>query len=192
MFNWVSFFVYAFVSLFSPGPNNIMSMNYASKIGIQKSYPFNIGMFIGRIITMVMSALLTGLLYQFIPKIQFPMKIIGAIYMLYLAWKCLHNVIDVKTKEIGANLLNGFLLQFINVKAIILGINVMSVYVFPYFQSQIQIIGFAILFAFIGFSAGICWGLFGTLFNKLFIKYGKIVNIIMALLLIYCAISLFL
>jgi threonine/homoserine/homoserine lactone efflux protein len=141
---------------------------------------------------MLMSALLTGLLYQYIPKIQFPMKVIGAIYMLYLAWICLYNTIDIHTKETGANILNGFLLQFINVKAIILGINVMSVYILPYFHNTIQIIGFAILFAFIGFSAGICWGIFGTLFRKLFITHGKFINIIMALLLVYCAISLFL
>lgn len=191
MFNWFSFFIYAFVSLFSPGPNNIMSMNYASKIGIQKSYPFNIGMFIGRIITMLMSALLTGLLFQYIPKIQLPMKIIGAVYMLYLAWNCLYHTINIRTKEIKATILNGILLQFINVKAIILGINVMSVFVFPYFQKQIQVIGFALLFAFIGFSAGICWGIFGTIFRKLFVNHGKIINSIMALLLIYCAISLF-
>lgn len=169
-----------------------MSMNYASKIGIQKSYPFNIGMFIGRITTMLMSALLTGLLYQYIPKIQFPLKIIGAIYMAYLAWKCLYSKINIHIKERGATILNGILLQFVNVKAIILGINVMSVYILPYFHTKLQVIGFAILFAFIGFLAGICWGIFGTLFKKLFFNHSRIINIIMALLLLYCAISLFL
>jgi len=191
MFNWAAFFIYSFVSTFTPGPNNIMSMNFASQMGIQKSYPFNLGMFIGRIITMILSALLTGLLYQFIPNIQFPMKIIGALYMLYLAWNCLYNTISANKKEIKAKFINGMLLQFINAKAIIAGINVMTVIIFPFYQKQIQLIGFALLFAFIGFLAGLSWGVFGTLFRKVFISHRKVINITMSLLLVYCAISLF-
>jgi threonine/homoserine/homoserine lactone efflux protein len=191
MFDLMSFLIYSFVAVYSPGPNNIMSMNYASKMGIIKSYPFNIGILIGRIVIMLVSALLTGLLYLYIPMIQLPLKILGAIYMLYLAWKCLYNTININVKEMRASILNGILLQFLNVKAILSGINVLSVYIIPYFKNTIYIMGFALLFAFIAFSASICWGIFGTLFKKLFINHGKIVNIIMALLLIYCAVLLF-
>jgi threonine/homoserine/homoserine lactone efflux protein len=191
MFNWMPFLMYSFAALYSPGPNNIMSMNYASRLGIRKSYPFNIGILIGRIITMLMSALLTSLLYLYIPKIQLPMKIFGAIYMLYLAWKCLYNTVNVKVNEINVSILNGILLQFLNVKAILLGINMLTVYIIPNFNREVYIIGFAVLFAFMSFFASLCWGIFGTVFKKIFTKHGKIANIIMAILLIYCAILLF-
>jgi hypothetical protein len=36
------------------------------------------------------------------------------------------------------------------------------------------------------------WSLFGSVFKMLFSKYAKITNAIMALLLVYCAVSLFL
>jgi threonine/homoserine/homoserine lactone efflux protein len=120
------------------------------------------------------------------------MKIIGAIYMLYLAFKCLYNTINIAKDELKINILNGIIIQFINVKAFISGINVMSSFILPYFKNKIHITGFALLFAFIGFSSSICWGIFGTLFRKIFINHSKIVNIIMAILLLYCAISLFL
>jgi threonine/homoserine/homoserine lactone efflux protein len=187
----MSFLIYSFVAVYSPGPNNIMSMNYASKIGIRKSYPFNIGILIGRILIMLISAFLTSLLYLYIPRIQLPLKILGAIYMLYLAWKCLYNTISINVKEIKASILNGILLQFLNVKAVLSGINVLSVYIIPYSKNKIYVIGFAVLFAFIAFSASVCWGIFGTLFKKLFTNHGKIINITMAILLIYCAILLF-
>jgi threonine/homoserine/homoserine lactone efflux protein len=167
-------------------------MNYASKVGFKKSYRFNIGILIGRSFTMAMCALLTGLLFNYIPKIQFPMRIIGAIYMLYLAWKCLYNTININIQELKIGILTGIFIQFINIKAFISGVNVMSSYILPYFQKKIHIIGFALLFTFIGFSASVCWGIFGTLFRKIFVNHGKIINIIMAILLLYCAASLFL
>ena len=191
MFKWTPFLIYSFVALYSPGPNNIMSMNYASRLGIRKSYPFNIGILIGRIITMLMSALLTSLLYLYIPKIQLPLKIFGAVYMLYLAWKCLYNTINIKVKEINVSIFNGIVLQFLNAKAILLGINMLTVYIIPYFDNRIYVIGFAVLFAFMSFTASLCWSIFGTLFKKIFTKHGKIINIIMAVLLIYCAVLLF-
>jgi threonine/homoserine/homoserine lactone efflux protein len=188
----MSFLIFALVSTYSPGPNNILSMNYASRVGFRKSYLFNIGILVGRSFTMSLCALFTGLLFDYIPKIQFPMRIIGAIYMLYLAWKCLYNTINMNTEEFKISIMNGIFVQFVNIKAFISGVNIMSSYIVPYFQEKTHILGFALLFAFIGFSASVCWGIFGTLFKKIFTNHGKIVNIIMALLLVYCSISLFL
>ena len=50
---------------------------------------------------------------------------------------------------------------------------------------------FALLLAFIGFLFTLCWALFGSLFQLLFSKYARITNTLMALLLVYCAVSLF-
>jgi len=48
------------------------------------------------------------------------------------------------------------------------------------------------LLAFVGFSGTIAWAVFGAAFSQLLSKYGRIVNPILALLLVYCALSLFL
>jgi threonine/homoserine/homoserine lactone efflux protein len=192
VFNWLSFLIYSFATTFSPGPNNILSMTYAGKIGFRKSYPFNIGILIGRIITMALCALCSSILYMYIPKIQMPMKIAGAAYLLYLAWRCLRFTMDTAAAELKATVLSGILLQFINAKAYIAGINVMSSFILPYYRKTVVIMGFALLFALIAFSATICWGLFGTVFRGLFVSHRKPVNICMAVLLVYCAASLFL
>ena len=69
----------------------------------------------------------------------------------------------------------------------------MEAYVIPYYHGQWGVLFlFAILLSFIGFLATLSWTAFGSAFRKLFTDHAKVVNTIMALLLVYCAVSLFL
>lgn len=43
MFSWIGFLSYVFITAFTPGPNNIMSMSNASRLGFKKAFPFNLG-----------------------------------------------------------------------------------------------------------------------------------------------------
>ena len=89
--------------------------------------------------------------------------------------------------------LGGLALQFVNPKLYLYGILSMEVYILPYYQNQpLTLLGFALLLALIGFIFTLCWAAFGSVFRRVFSHHGRIVNTIMALLLVYCAISLFL
>lgn len=60
----------------------------------------------------------------------------------------------------------------------------------PFYQNDFfMLIVFAFLLAFIGSIFTFLWA--GFIFSVLFVKYAKITNIILALMLIYCALSLF-
>ncbi|MDR3240039.1 MAG: LysE family transporter [Clostridiales bacterium] len=72
---------------YTPGPNNIMSMNNAKNVGFKKSIPFNLGIFTGFSVVMILCLIFSTVLYTIIPKIQLPMKILGAAYMVYLIKK---------------------------------------------------------------------------------------------------------
>ena len=52
--------------------------------------------------------------------------------------------------------------------------------------------GIVLLLAFIGYLFCLCWCAFGSVFRRLFSQHAKPVNTVMALLLVYCAVSLFL
>lgn len=41
----VNFLIYLWVTAITPGPNNIMSMNFGTRLGFKKSLPFNLGVF---------------------------------------------------------------------------------------------------------------------------------------------------
>lgn len=193
MFSWVSFLSYAVVTAVTPGPNNIMSMSNASRLGFRKSFPFNLGIWIGFSLVMLVCTFFCNTLSAVIPKIKTPMLILGALYMLWLAWKTFKSSSVIEESHSRSSLLSGLVLQFINPKIYIYCIISMEAYILPFYQGQWRaLVFFALLLAFIGFVFTLCWSLFGSVFRLLFSKYAKITNTIMALLLVYCALSLFL
>ena len=83
----LSFLLYVFVTSFTPGPNNIMAMLFANKYGFKKTLRFCLGVGVGFFVIMLLASYFNLLLHNFIPKIELPMMILGAGYMLYLAVK---------------------------------------------------------------------------------------------------------
>lgn len=193
MFSWLNFLSYAVVTAVTPGPNNIMSMSNAGRLGFRKSFPFNLGIWAGFSIVMLVCTFFCNMLSEIIPKIKMPMLIIGAIYMLWLAWKTVKSSSVIEEKQTKSSFISGALLQFINPKIYIYCIVSMEAYILPYYQGEwLTLIFFALVLAFIGFAFTLCWALFGSVFKLLFSKYAKVTNFIMAGLLVYCAVSLFL
>lgn len=192
MFSWINFLTYAIITAVTPGPNNIMSMSNAGRLGFKKSLPFNFGILAGFSIVMLICTFFCNTLSAFIPKIKLPMLIIGAIYMLWLAWKTFKSSSEIKEDHSRSGFLSGLLLQFINPKIYIYCIVSMEAYILPFYQGKWgELIFFALLLAFMGFAFTLCWSLFGSAFKLLFSKYAKVTNAVMALLLVYCAASLF-
>lgn len=198
MFNLGAFLSYVFVVSFTPGPNNIMSMANASKVGYKKTLDFILGVCTGFFIIILLSGYFNLLLFNLIPKVKIFMGILGAGYMTYLAFKIINskekadnNNEEEITDENNLNsFLNGILMQFVNPKAILFGITVVSNFIIPYYKSNVAIILFSIFLAFVGFLSTSCWALFGSLFNKFLSKYRRQFNMTMGLFLIYSAFSI--
>ena len=189
--NYMAFLSYIFLTAFTPGPNNIMAMSNAGKHGFKKGLPFNFGVLFGFLIIMTLCAVFTSLLYTFIPKIEPVMLCVGAAYILWLAWTVWRdNPHDDKKGVMQTNsVTSGMALQFINVKVILYGITGISTFLSPHFKSFAELIPFILLMSFVGFAGTCCWALFGSFFDLLFAKHKKAVNLFLALLLVYCAIS---
>lgn len=192
MFNWTAFLTYIIVMSVTPGPNNILSMTHASRMGLKKSYPFNLGVFAGAFVVMLLCTFFSNLLYSYIPKVATIMLFIGASYMLYLAYKIFTSGKELKPSRMtDARFSTAVLLQFINPKLYIYSITAMGSYILPYYEDGATLFFFTILLTSVGFISTILWALFGSLFRKLFSEHGRLLNTIMALLLVYTAVSLF-
>lgn len=187
------FLFYVIVTSFTPGPNNIMSMSNANKYGLKKTLNFNLGVGFGFFVIMLLCCYFNLLLYSLMPKIKFVMSILGSLYMIYLAIKIIKS--KSHKNDIDNEKQNSFfaalLLQFINPKGILYGITAVSSFIIPYYKSNISLILFSVFLAFVGFLATLCWAIFGSLLQKFLSKYEKRFNVIMGLLLIYSAISIF-
>ncbi len=193
MFSWVNFLTYAVVTAITPGPNNIMSMSNAGRVGFKKALPFNFGVWFGFTGVIIVCTLLSNLLSTLIPIIEFPMLVIGASYMLYLAWQTWKSDGEIEESNLKTGFLSGALLQVVNPKAYIYVIVSMQAYILPFFAGNIvALLSFAMVLSVIAFICVLLWAVFGSVFKLLFSKYSKITNTIMALLLVYCAVSLFL
>lgn len=189
MFSCFSFFSYILVVSYTPGPINIMSMNNAKNVGFKKGIIFNLGNFTGHFLVMVLCLIFSKALYAVIPQIQFPMKIIASAYLVYLIFKI---IIPSKKETTGEGFITGALLQLINPKVIMFGLTVMTSYILPYYSEIPTIILFTVLLSSVQLTGNICWTLFGSTANKLFNTHGKILNFVMAVLLLYCAVKLYL
>ena len=193
MFDWFSFLTYAVVTAVTPGPNNIMSMSNGSRKGFCRALPFNMGIWLGFSAISILCTIFCNLLSGWIPKIKLPMMIVGALYMLHLAWSTFRSSGDIEEDHSRDGFLSGLFLQFINPKAYLYCIMSMEVYILPYYQGNTPVLLlFALLLAFVGFAFTLLWSAFGSVFRRLFSRHAKVINSIMALALLYCAVSLFL
>lgn len=192
--NFSAFLSYVIITTFTPGPNNIMSMSNASRYGFKKSFPFNVGVFFGFFIIISLCSFFSVTLFNFIPSIKPIMTYIGVAYILWLAWKTYKS----KTHSIDENekytntFFTGFILQFVNLKVILYGITTISTFIIPYYKSAFVLAIFSVILAFIGFISTCCWSLFGSILQKFFENHSTVINTVMALLLVYCAVSLLL
>lgn len=188
----LSFLLYVFVTSFTPGPNNIMAMLFANKYGLKKTIRFCLGVGAGFFVIMLLCSYFNLLLGNYIPQIEFIMTILGAIYMLYLAIKIITTKNNDKDNDGDKNnsFLTGMLLQFINPKGILYGITAISTFILPYHTSNFSLLFYSLFLAFVGFMSTLCWSVFGSIFQTFLSKYRSQFNVIMALLLVYSAISI--
>jgi threonine/homoserine/homoserine lactone efflux protein len=192
MFSLTAFLSYVFVTTFTPGPNNIMSMTNGNNFGYKNTLNFILGVTSGFAVIMILCNYLNLLLIGFIPKMKIFMDILGVAYMLYLAVKILKsssNAHNEQNKSLNT-FTAGMTMQFVNPKGILYGITVTSSFILPYYNDIGTLLLFSLFLAFIAFLATSCWALFGSLFQKFLSRYNKLFNITMALLLIYSALSI--
>lgn len=191
--NWAAFLIYAITTAATPGPNNILSMSNGSRRGFLRALPFNLGIWLGFSAVSVLCAFFLEALARFLPFIKLPMIMLGSAYMLYLARTAFHAEGDIKGREGGSGFLHGLLLQFVNPKEYIYCIVSLEAYILPVYHGQApQLLLFALLLAFIGFFFTLLWSAFGSAFRLLFTRHARVINTVMGLLLIYCALALFL
>ncbi len=191
MINLTPFLVYVFIVTFTPGPNNILSMVNGMRYGYHKMIRFLAGIVIGFFILMFISGLLNVALTNLIPDSEHWLKILGAVYMLFLAYHVIRSgpVDETAGKRSINSFKFGFMMQFLNIKAILYGISVYSLFIIDLYKSPLIILLFALFLAFITYLATSAWALGGNIFRVVGQKYYRLVNFIMAGLLIYTAIA---
>lgn len=181
----------AALTVWSPGPNNILLLSTASTYGIKKNLKLMLGIWTGSLTLMCLCGLFCSTLGRIIPGIQPVMKYVGAAYILYLAWQTWKRrppSDSVTEKE--PSYLMGLLLQLLNVKIIVYGLTMFSSYILPY-ENQVSVLFFfAVYLMFLGAVGNLIWAFAGNILKRFYTSHYRLMNGIMSLLLIWCALRI--
>ena len=181
---------YYFIMFITPGPNNAMLTASGMKFGFARTVPHLVGIPSVHIIQISLVSLGLGNLFLQFPELQFYMKILCFIYLLYLSWTIIGSFSLIK-KESGRPLkfYEAAAFQFINPKAWTIAITVVSAF-FPTEENFLIATVFLTLTAALVCIPSICvWAIFGNSL-RLFIKdtkVKKVIEYILAILMVLTA-----
>ena len=90
------------------------------------------------------------------------------------------------------SLLIGLVLQLVNIKIYFYIITLISVYFLPGSDGVSDLIYWGCVAVFVGSVACLCWSLFGVSMRNVYNNHCRFINLILALMLFYCAVSMLL
>ncbi len=184
---------FVLISTFTPGPSNISSASLAILHGYRNTLKYQAGLAIGVFLLMLLSGWLSETLLNKFPGVEPILRYIGAAYILYLAFgilKATYTFTEQEAKPLG--LVHGFVLQVLNPKLIVYAFTLFSAFLAPAAKDTRSLLGIVAILAAVSFCATSVWALFGTTIRTRLRspRLNMIVNIGLALSLVYVAISL--
>ena len=165
---------------FTPGPNTIMAMSEGQRKGFLRALPFNLGVLLGILLTLTVALLFSEPLKESQMFILI-MKIIGTVYLLYLAYHVVVSTPEDAEDALDRPILKGILIQTTNIKAMLYFLTGLTTFSLP---------ARSILLIVIGIAGALAWSLLGQVMNTLYHRHYRIINVIIALLLLYSAVEL--
>ncbi len=184
---FLALLLFSFVSSVTPGPNNIMLLASGVNFGFKKTIPHMFGIAFGFGLLLLGVGLGLKELFEQVPSVQLIIKILGVVYMVYLAWQ-IANSGPVEAGEAGGKpmtFLAAAAFQWVNPKAWVMAIYAMTVFTGePDFLTSVLIVTGA--FVVVNFPSVSIWCGFGVALREFLSdpKKLRVFNIIMALLLI--------
>ncbi len=179
---------------FTPGPNNAVASYSAFNFGVRKTLPIILGVTFGYTVLVILLILVLISFFQKYPYLQEIIRILGSIFLIYLAYKISFSKNKSKLKkENPVKFYETFFFQFINPKGVMAAITLISKFVSQenYFSSSIMVIIVCSVTAFLSITS---WALLGKFLRKFATnnEFIKRFNYAMSFLLVACVVSFYL
>ena len=184
---FLSLVSFAFVMSFTPGPNNIMLTASGANFGLAHSAPHITGVVVGYAVVLCAAGAGLGALIVAFPAIQTALKIVGAAYMLWLAWKVANagRAGDDGAEARPPTFLQAAAFQWVNPKGVIIALGGVALFVHP--ESAIRDFAFMLaVFCVATVLSSLTWACFGVTLRTVLRndRHARIFNAVMALLLV--------
>ncbi|TGQ78321.1 LysE family translocator [Mesorhizobium sp. M8A.F.Ca.ET.207.01.1.1] len=161
---FLALLVYALVTSITPGPNNLMLLASGVNFGIARTVPHMLGISIGFLVLLLAVGFGLGAVLTAFPALHAGLKIAGAVYLLYLAWKiAMSRSLSGKgdTNARPMRFVDAAAFQWVNPKAWVMAITAMAVYTNPE-RPFLSVILIGVAFTVVNFPSVSVWAGFGT------------------------------
>jgi threonine/homoserine/homoserine lactone efflux protein len=160
----IAFLGFAFASSVTPGPNNMMLVASGVNFGVRRTLWHVAGINVGFPVMLLLTGLGLGQVFQRYPMIYTLMKVVGILYMLWLAWKIATSG-PVKEGRAAAGKPMTFwqaaAFQWVNPKAWAMVMGAIAAYTVPEnFVGSLLII--TAIYALVGTPGSLVWAMFGA------------------------------
>ncbi len=125
--------LFCFAGSLTPGPNNIMLLASGVNFGFARTLPHMAGVVAGYAFLLLMVGLGIGQSVMAHPTALLALKIAGATYLVWLAWKVATATGGAKGEGRGTpmSFLQAVAFQWINVKGVLMGISAVAAFTRP-------------------------------------------------------------
>lgn len=161
--------LFAVAGSFTPGPNNVMLTASGQAFGFARSIPHMAGVTAGFAVLLLAFGLGLGQIFALSPALHASLRIVGAAYLLYLAWR-IAQAGDPAAAEGNPRPLTFFeaaLFQWVNVKGLVVAAGVVTAFTTggdTLMQELMLIVG---IFALATTGSVVVYCLFGVAINRL-------------------------
>ncbi|MGH1415637.1 MAG: LysE family translocator [Pelagimonas sp.] len=159
--------LFAFATVFTPGPNNLMLMSSGANFGLRRSVPHLTGVAYGFPLMIVMVGFGVMQLFEAWPSAYLVLRVISVVYILWLAWKIAHAAPpkDAPSDARPLTFVQAAGFQWMNPKAWSMALGAITLYAAS--RDALAILWVAGIYAAIGTVSALTWTALGTAVRRL-------------------------
>ncbi|AZP11480.1 LysE family translocator [Undibacterium parvum] len=153
---------YCFVMSGTPGPNNVMLASSGANFGYRGALPAILGIQFGVFVQTLVVCIGLGNVFIAYPQIQQVLRIAGALYLVYLAWKLSGASVGEAHAPTPVSFAQAALFQALNPKTWVKSITIASVFMPLGLSASSAALLVAVVGTLVGFPCSSMWALFGV------------------------------
>jgi threonine/homoserine/homoserine lactone efflux protein len=185
---FIAVLFFAFSTTITPGPNNVMIMSSGVNYGVKASMPHYLGICLGFPLMVLLVGLGFGVVFDRYPNLHQLIKVLGVMYLLWLAW----HIASAEPKAIEKGerkpltFFQAALFQWINAKAWVMASGAVAAFTTVNGNALVEVLAITLAFLLVAFPCVGLWLVFGSLLRKVLTNtlMQRAFNITMALILV--------
>lgn len=161
--------LFALATSATPGPVNVLSAMSGARFGVWRSMPYVLGASASFVTVLIILGLGFQAISGLIGRSSLAFTLVGASYMLYLAWQIAIDNGKLSFEETQSScpgFFAGLVTQALNPKAWIVSISAITIYVSPHHDYSARLVMFSAIFCFICAASLTTWVAIGAQFAR--------------------------